>query len=226
MKSSPIILSVVLSLVVVACADEDAGLLRGNRTETPVGDAPVVTPVDTPAPTCADLQTKYVGFGGTALESTRTELPLGTERARMKPFRALRDDYVRLLGAEPASLATSGPTFGEAPPRWFAEPAPGAVSLYQAYRVGFDACNEVTKTDAKWAAAPTLEGAKTECAAWEKKFWNRTPTPEEIEACAKVAATDSAKESAVTGGTKDTEPRRRWAYVCASVLTSGEFVMY
>lgn len=215
---TPINLSILAVALIAAC--DDGPVDDGFRRRDLVGDeAP-------PEPTCAEQQKGYAGFGGTKLEAGRTEYEVATERMRMKPFEALKDDYRRLLGVEPPSLTASGPTFGEAPARWYAEPAPGAVSLYQAYRIAFDACNEHTKLEAKWATAPTAASAKKECAAWQRKFWSRTPEVDEIEACAKVATTDAAFEAVAGGETRATEPRRRWAYACASVLASSDFLMY
>lgn len=222
MKTFAIALSA--TLLATACAEEGDELLGGAPGPTGNGTAAPEPPK--PPPTCADLQTTYAGFAGTKLEAGRTDYALGQERTRNKPFEALKDDYKRLFGAEPASLTSSAPTFGEAPPRWFVEPVPGAVSLYQSYRVAFEACLGETKTDPQWAVAPTTEAAKTQCAAWQRKFWSRTPPSESIAACATVAVTDSASEVVPGGATRATDPRRRWAYACASVLTAGDFVMY
>ena len=212
------------TFLVLACGADDSDELLGGPG--PTGPTKPGEEAPKPPPTCADLQTKYAGFGGTKLEAGRTDYVLGAEHTRTKPFEALRDDYKRLFGVEPASLASSGPTFGDAPAHWYIEPSPGAVSLYQSYRVAFEACLGETKTDPKWAAPPTSESAKAQCAEWQRKFWSRTPPAESIAACAKVAETDSLEEAAPGGASKDTEPRRRWAYACASVLTAGEFVMY
>jgi hypothetical protein len=56
-------------------------------------------------------------------------------------------------------------------------------------------------------------------------MWSRTPTPAEIDACVKVAVTDSVTETPATGA-RQTTPVRRWAYACASVLTSAGFLTY
>ena len=49
-------------------------------------------------------------------------------------------------------------------------------------------------------------------------------TPEEIQACVDVAVSDSLEEAVPAGGKKATDPRRRWAYSCASVLTAPGFL--
>ena len=50
-----------------------------------------------------------------------------------------------------------------------------------------------------------------------RKFWNKTPAPQEIQACVDVATTGAAKEP---------DARRKWAYACASVMTSAGFLTY
>ena len=179
------------------------------------------------AKTCTALQTSYVGFSGQKLEAGRAEAPIGIDRARMKPFAMLGDDYQRLLGAAPTVLAESGPTFGLAPDRWYVEPQPGAVSIYQAYRVAFEGCLDWTKTDPKWGAPPDATNAPGACADMEAAFWSRTPTPAEIQPCVDVAIRDSITEVAPGGTTTlPTEVRRRWAYACAAVLTAPGFLVY
>lgn len=219
-------IALTVAILALACADDNAdelaGAPPGNTSPTPT-DQP---PGPRGPPTCAELQTSYVGIAGIKLESTRTDYEVGTEHTRNKPFEALQDDYKRLFGAEPGSLAASGPTFGQAPSRWYIEPSPNAVSLYQAYRVAFEACLVETKTDPKWAVAPTATTAKAQCAEWQRSYWSRTPPSESIAACASVAETASLVEATPGGADKPTDPRRRWAYACASVLTAGEFIMY
>ncbi len=140
--------------------------------------------VATPEKTCSEKQKTYTGFGGKSLTATRVEKPAGEERARLKGYDVLVDDYQRLVGFKPSVLAESGPTFGAPAARWYAEGKPDAVALYQAYRVGFEACLTVTAKDAKYALAPVAETAAAECAALERKYWSRTPNPDEIWSCA------------------------------------------
>lgn len=212
------------TLMVVGC-DGEAGELEGRGNRNPNGDPSATEP---PKPlTCIDKQTQYKGFGGIQLESDRPLAEVGLDRTRVKPYAMLVDEYKRVLGVTPSVLAESGPTFGEAPDRWLTEPSPTAVALYQAYRVAFEGCLAYTKTDAKYAAAPTTATATAECTAMERKFWSQTPIPAEIQACVTVAVTDSTMEQQPGGQpAKATDPRRRWAYACASVLTAPGFVMF
>jgi hypothetical protein len=48
-------------------------------------------------------------------------------------------------------------------------------------------------------------------------FWNRAPNPDEVGACVDMATNGTASEP---------DPRRRWAYTCASVLTAAGFLSY
>ncbi len=182
---------------------------------------------DTKPKTCTDLQTSYTGFGNSKLEVGRKDAPIGTDRFRMKPYSMLTDEYKRVLATTPTVLGESGPTFGQPPDRWYVEPKPGAVALYQAYRVAFEGCLTYTGTDAKYKVAPDATAAQAECTAMETKFWSRTPTPDEVQACVDVAVTDSTMEL-VPGGTstKPTDPQRRWSYACASVMTAPGFLSY
>jgi hypothetical protein len=132
---------------------------------------------------------------------------------------------MRVLGLQTApNLQSSAATFGEAAPRFFAEPKASAVNLFEAYQVAFRLC-AATNTAGVFASAPTEAAARTECAGWERKFWSRTPTPADVDSCVKIAVTDSVTENPPTG-TRQTTPVRRWAYACASVLTSAGFLTY
>ena len=181
-----------------------------------------------PAPTCKDTQKRYAGFGGAELTQTRLEADPGFDRARAKPFGALADEYRRVLGVVPASLANAGSTFGEAPARWYAEPKASGVSLYTAYRVAFDGCLVVTsdpKNAARFTRMPDPASAGRECAAWARAAWSRSAALYEIDACVSVATTASLTEPTATVS-PPTTPQRRWAYTCASVLTAAGFLTY
>ena len=186
------------------------------------GDGTGVSPngVDpnNPTATCGDRAQKWVGFGKASLLDDRVDAVEGVDRQRFKPYSALQGEYPRVTGAAaPGLLGQSGTTFGQAPARWNQEPEGSAVNLYTAFRIAFESCLTMTADDAKYAAAPAEPAAGAECSAMARKFWSRTPSPEDVAACVQVATVDSAKE---------TNPRRRWAYTCASVLTSAGFLTY
>ncbi len=184
-------------------------------------DPDIIDPTQNPdAPSTStlicDLGYTYLGFGGTRLEAGREDEQLGYDRDRVKPYSALGDEYARVLGTTPDLLTTLGSTFGEVPPRWYIEPQATAVSLYSALRVAFVGCLDYTNTTA-FDAVPDATNAPANCAAFAASFWNRAPDTNEVAACV----------SLVTQGTPN-EPvaRRKWAYACASVLSSAPFLTF
>src|SRR5207249_2846576 len=108
-------------------------------------------------------------------------------------------------------------TFGATPPRWFVEPESNAVSLYSAVRVAFVGCLGLTASDAQYGSAPDTTTATDVCGQFARRFWSRTAEPDELSNCVDVATSGSAAEPL---------PRRKWAYACASVLSSAPFLTY
>jgi hypothetical protein len=167
----------------------------------------------------------YQGFGGLELTGSRVALEANVERARVKPFETLaggtghKSDYARVLGTSgpPSALSGMGPTFFQAPARWWQEPRPGAINLFAAYRTAYQGCKALTASDEAYAAAPDAASATASCAAWQTTFWRRVPAPFEIDECVTLA---------VTGTSAITDVRLRWATTCASVLTSAGFLTY
>lgn len=164
-----------------------------------------------------DVGRTYVGFGGMKLGGDRQPAVEGMDRLRVKPYAALSAEYARALGSTPSLMSSQGATFGRAPARWHLEPLASAVSIYTAYRVAFQGCLGYTASRTTYAPAPTAAGADRECAAFARKFWSRTAMPDELAACAKVALVDTQAE---------TDPKRRWAYTCAAVLTAAGFLTW
>ncbi len=242
MKRSSINPVILLLPILVACggpADELAGggdINGGNGTpiggdpNSPGGGGPGGTDPNDPeviTQSCAEAQRVYVGFGGTKLVDDRLMEVQNADRGRVKNFKVFSDDMTRSFGGKaPALLGSSAQTFGAAPARWYEEPKSGAVVLYQAFRIALQGCTDYTKDDAKFANNPDATSAATVCTEFENKFWSRTPTPEEVNACVKGAVEGSAKLTADNGTTSDTPARQRWAYACASVLTSANFLTY
>jgi hypothetical protein len=219
MKTSHTFTFSLLAALLVACGDDPNALLGASGGDP---NAPPTTPTDPTKPidpTDPALCTgrEYVGLGAKHLESGRAVAKLGVDRGRLKPFGALQTEYPRVLGNTPASLAGSGPTFGAPPPRWYEEPIANAVALQTAYDIAFDGCLTYVAADPSMSAAPTAASAQTACAAMAQKFWSKTPSPTEITSCVDVAVTGAAGEPQVA---------RKWAYACASVLTSAGFLSY
>ena len=223
------IASTIAALFLVgACAAEDANSLGGqpvepNNPNDPNGPVDPNNPTPTPSPTTptppgpgACEANPHVGFAGTDFVADRKPGEIGTNRRRVKPFTSLATEYRRVLGVVPAALPSNVAAFGDTPARWFAEPQQGAVSLYTSYTLAFTTCYD-TMTNANFQLAPTAATAATECAALQRKAWQRTATPDEVAACADLV---------VNGNPAETNPRRRWAHGCASNLTATGFTTY
>lgn len=216
------------ALFLVACAAEDTSFPggrgpngSGNGVEDGTGDGTGNGenggPGDPTQPgTCAE-GVAHVGFGGQNFVADRQAGALGADRYRVKPFSALTTEYRRVLGANPpGSLTSAGAAFGDVPNRWFQETRANAVGLYTTYATAFTACYD-SMADAKYGTAPSAATAEAECGALQRKAWLRTPTTEELGVC---------RDLAVTGLSTEANARRRWAHVCASVMTSAGFTSF
>jgi len=214
----------ILVLSTAACGD-DPDSLTGRRSGAAGADGTAngANPNDpNAAPGALECTAKpegrsYLLFDGSKLESTRVNENVGVNRARLKPFSVMQGEYQRVLGLVPASLADAAGSFADAPARWFSETEHSGVSLSAVFDISFDGCQEYTKTAADYAAAPTTDTATTVCTALMRKAWNKTPAPEEIASCTTLATTKLGAEP---------DARRRWAYVCASVLSSSQFLTF
>jgi hypothetical protein len=212
---------VMLGASLSACAEE-ADELTGGRVSKP-GDNSGANP-DDPNATPAALQCtekpegrSYVHFDGKKLEELRLNENVGVNRARQKPYPVMKGEYQRVLGLVPASLEASAGSFDDPPARWFAEAQHSGVSLNAIFDISFEGCTAYTKTAPEYAAAPTAETAKTVCTALIRKAWSRTASPDEIAACTDLAMNKLAAEP---------DARRRWTYVCSSILSSSQFLTF
>ncbi|MFT3842572.1 MAG: hypothetical protein QM723_36620 [Myxococcaceae bacterium] len=190
-------------------------------TLPPVDQPPAINPPETTTPTNptqnhCDFGRVYQGFAGTELTAGRIDVDLGLETARFKPYSALQTEYPRMLSNTPGLLASAGNTFAIIPARWYVEPQASAINLYTAYRIAFQGCLTAT-AGSGFNTAPTAATAATHCTTWAKQFWTRDPAQAEIDACVKVATVDTSTE---------TNANRKWAYTCASVLSSADFLTY
>ncbi len=214
-----LITSTIAAVLLLACTAEDGGYLRGRNgdpNDDPNADPNAAAPGDPTQPGSCQEGVAHPGFDAQNFVADRVQGGIGADRLRVKPYSALRTEFMRTLGQVPASMATSQAAFGEAPARWYGEPTAGAVSLYTTYSVAFTGCFD-TMADAKYAQAPTAATAAVECAALQRKAWQRTATPDETAACVDLA---------VSGLATETVARRRWAHACASVLTSTGLTSY
>lgn len=207
----------VLAVAAFGCGDHATiDVLMPAVTSKPLG--PTTTkPTPTPTPTGAcDQGYTYQGFGGLRLEVGRDDEKVGFDRDRVKPLTALRGEYARVLGAAPVLLDSLSNTFGTTPPRWYVEPASNAVSLYSSLRVAFVGCLAATNT-VDYDAAPTPANARVHCSEFAHRFWSRAAAADELDACVALVTTQTTEEPAA---------RRKWAYACASVLSSASFLTY
>lgn len=196
-----------------ACGQADD--LADRRSRTRGGENGDVQPE---ALLCNDPKAgrSYVNFDGEKLEAKRLDEGGSVNRARFKPFGVMAGEYQRVLGNTPASLAGAEAAFGAAPARWFAEQPLSGTALNATFSVSFDACLEHTKGDA-FAAAPTDDTAKEFCSTTIRKAWSRAGSPEEIGACVELATKKLDAEA---------DAHRRWSYVCASIMSSSNFLTY
>ena len=207
------VLAATLTTLVAGCSNPNE-LLGGNRIRG--GEKGAVSPE---ALVCGAKTAgrSYTLFDGTKLEAQRVDEGNGINRARFKPFAVMAGEYQRVLGVVPKTLDTASAAFGEAPPRWHADSSLSGVSLNAAFSVSFDGCSMHTASGPTFASAPDERSAATFCTATMRKAWSRSPSPEEVSACVDLATKKLEAE---------TDPRRRWSYVCASILSSSHFLTF
>ena len=222
MKLCLIPILAALATCMTACAEE-ADELTGGRVSKPGQENGGANP-DDPNATPAALQCtekpdgrSYLLFDGKKLEESRLNENVGVNRARQKPFVVMKGEYQRVLGLVPASLEASAGSFDDPPARWYAEAQHSGVSLNAIFDISFEGCAVFTKTAPEYAAAPTAETAKTVCGTLIRKAWSHSASPDEIAACSDLAINKLAAEP---------DARRRWAYVCSSILSSSQFLTF
>lgn len=208
-----------------SCAKSPSRASKGGKGESPAekkekdedeSSSPEGDPL---ALTCSASGGKtYKGFGDKDLSAGREDdvTPLG-DRARIKPFSALSGEFNRVLQVIPGSLTANAATFGDPGERWFSEAAVNGVSLFTTYRAAYEAALRYAATNPMLAAAPTEGDAASICSSIAALAWNRTPTGDEVEACKKIAVTETVNEP---------DPKARWAYAIASLLTATGFISY
>lgn len=225
----------VLSLLLVGCAPENHCLQDNTCTDPSAGvpgangEGSAASAAESTAPSCTVFGVAHIGLGGDDLAAQADGPPSG-DRGRTKPYSALLTEYARVLGSEnaPASIASTGPTFGVASDRWYLEPIPSAVVISTAFDVAFEGCLKLVNAP-KYSAAPTPDSARAACTDWAKRFWSRDATPPQLDACAAVAVETTSEtfgRPGVDEVTRGATPQRQWAYACASVLTATGFLTY
>jgi hypothetical protein len=205
MQRTSSIMFAVVTLALGACTgdigDGDDGDGDGSGSDDPV--------------VCEQTRS-YQGFGSTPLENGRAEIAPGSDRLRIKPYGALAAEYASALGLATFNTGAYATTFGRPPARWFQEPQASANTLYAAFALAFGACTQYTATAAEYATAPTTATASALCRDLAVRSWHREPTDTEVAACATYSVDQTAAYN----------PRQRWAYTCASVLSASGFLSY
>ncbi len=199
--------------IVMLAVTASAGCV-GDVVEDPGDDVGGDAGVDPPV---CEVTRSYPGFGGRMLEATRPSLAAGADRMRQKPFIALATEYTRALSLASFDTAAYAATFGRPPARWFGEPNASANTIYAAFALAYAACTQQTATDATYAAAPTMTTATLACHDYVERAWHRSATDEETAACVSFAIDKTASVA---------NPRTRWAYTCATVLSAAGFLAY
>ena len=241
MKTLTIACFVGLICATVACSGNNDDLLdlpgggeEGSNPNDP--NNPNLDPNgNDPAKVCRETQAgnKFIGLAGANLSAGRIDgmevknVPIPQDRHRLLPHSSMVAEFQRVLGNSNAMstlIQGSGDSFGAPAARWYIEPQSSAVSLFTAYRAAFKGCLDLNNQ----TAAVSMEAAKTECSTLQKKAWNRTPTTDEIDSCAAIAATPANFANRVDAQNQPitfTNPQK-WAYACASVLATAEFLAY
>ena len=218
LEKTALLLTLPLALVGCDMGKTQASLRLSNNPldhdpAGPTAPSPTGLPPDI---TQCDQGYTYVGFGGVPLVVGRSDQDEGFDRDRVKPLEALRGEYARVLGATPATIDTVANTFGTTPPRWYLEPQASAVSLFSNFRIAFAGCVPATD-DPAFDAVPDATTARTRCGAWAQQFWSRTAVSDELDDCVDTMVNKTSAEP---------QNRLKWAYGCATVLTSAGFLTY
>ncbi len=216
-------LFVAIGAMTIAACDGDPDELtgRGQRggPDDPAageGDDGNVTPE---ALQCTEKPEgrSYKGFDGAQLEAARVNENVGVNRARVKPYAVMAGEYTRVLGAAPPSLAAAAASFDDPPARWFAEASHSGVSLNAIFDISFEGCAAYVKGQASLAAAPTAQSATEFCSTMMRKAWSHSASPDEVAGCVDLATNKLQTEQ---------DAKRKWTYVCASILSSSQFLTF
>ena len=204
-------LLVLTSLLASACIGEIGGS-GGDDDDTGSGSGS-----GSAEPVVCDQARTYLGFDGKPLEADRPAIAAYSDRMRMKPFAVLAGEYNRALGLTSFNTAIYAGTFGKPPARWFDEPAASAATVQAAFALAYDGCTQATATGADFAMAPTATIADRLCRDFARKAWQREASDDEASTCATFAVSQTVATD---------PPAKRWAYTCAAVLASSDFLAY
>lgn len=181
----------------------------------------------------------FIGLGGEHLEVGRKDQAAFTDFHR--PYRNLllngswtvTRDVAASIGAASGIGSTlpehrapgTGGSFGVVPANWYDESTVGPFAIYVTFNFAFKVClaSFAAPSGANRAGwyehvtfAPTPERATAFCTRTMQNAWSRAPTTEEVSSCVDLAL-DLEEEPT---------PQRRWAYVCASIVSSTNWLAY
>ena len=205
-------MAILSTVSLVACVGEIGGAGTGDDDGEGSGSGS-----GSGEPVTCDQARSYAGLGGDALEADRPQIAAGTDRIRIKPYGALAAEYNRVLGLTDFSTAAYAGVFGKAPARWFEEPQASASTIYSAYALAYDGCSRKMASGGDYDLAPTATIADRICRDLSRAAWQREATDDEASDCATFVLNETAASD---------PPRKRWAYTCASILTSEAFLAY
>lgn len=179
----------------------------------------------------------YVGLSGEHLEVSRRDAAAFIDLHR--PYRgnhksgndwAVTSDITASVGADAFSAPESrdpgtGGAFGVVPDRWYEESIVGPFAIYVSFSFAYKAClSAITRPNSRNVTGwyehtkfePTPERARAFCQRTQQNAWQRAPETDEVQACADLALNLQ----------EEPDLPRRWAYVCASVITSMNLLSY
>ncbi|MER2564371.1 MAG: hypothetical protein ABTQ32_26815 [Myxococcaceae bacterium] len=217
----------LLFVLFTACAGEIVGGTASPRD--------VVTPISEPEPVvrlpaaveCNGASTgrSYQGFAGEALDADRLPLAAGQDLARVRDGSDL-GSFFESRGIPGARVDNSiVQTFGVVPEHWFANPQASFASVYAAYAMAFQGCLQKMKNPANYhpfghadfAAPANATSGPRGCQTIARLLWKREMNTEELAGCVDYTLEVQSLES---------EVKRQWASVCASVAGAAPFLIY
>lgn len=171
------------------------------------------------------LGRSYRGFAGEALDADRLSLAAGQDTFRVRDGSDLFSHYDG-AGITCNSITLSDQqAFGAVPEHWYEVTRSSFASIYRAYALAFDGCLHKVQNpanyhpfgNADYYVSPTAESAARQCQVMAHLIWFGQMGPDELQACV---------DYALEVPTLEPDVQRQWAYVCASVAASVQFLAY
>lgn len=174
----------------------------------------------------------YTSLDGHPLEADRQNLDLGVEIQLIRNPEQLIEGQRTGLGQDFYQLGlytnAFSSSFGILPlldlEHWYQTPQPGVSLSWGFFYTAYRACLEqqqhpvIYMPPVAWQSTPTAATARDQCRRFMRNIWWEEPTDEEVAACADFAVNE------IPALVPD--PQQQWAYVCASVMTSANFIAY